>query len=90
MPRSSNNANIDRREFITTTAVAAATALLPLASIAHAAPVENAVTGSKPLQDWTIDDMWNVYPRYADPIAYGRALAVNDVPTDPLQELLGG
>jgi hypothetical protein len=33
------------------------------------------------LADWHIDDMWGVYPRYAEPIAYGRP-ATDDAVAD--------
>jgi hypothetical protein len=59
----------DRREFIGA-AVAAAT--LPAASLIPAGPVAAAVAGPVPLSDWTIDDQWMGYPRYAEPIGCGR------------------
>lgn len=59
----------DRREFIGA-AVAAAT--LPAASLIPAGTVAAAVAGPAPLSDWTIDDQWMGYPRYAEPIGYGR------------------
>jgi hypothetical protein len=58
----------DRREFIVA-AGAIAVAYAPLAAMAQvAAPLAHPVL----LEDWTIDDMWGVYPRYSEPIGYGR------------------
>ena len=38
-----------------------------------------AAVAALPLADWTIDDMWGVYPRYAEPIGYGRAHVVREL-----------
>ena len=61
---------MDRRVFIGSGASFCAVSLLPM-------PVFGVPVGPAPtlLSDWTIDDMWGVYPRYADPIAYGCAPA---------------
>ena len=64
--------DIDRREFIGAVASSAAVVLVPQPSLVAAGPVAHAVTGPERLCDWTIDDMFGVYPRYADPIGYGR------------------
>jgi hypothetical protein len=66
---------IGRRELIGSVALVgggiAASAVVPWPQAALAAtPVE---AKPEPLSDWTIDDMWGVYPRYADPIDFGRA-----------------
>jgi hypothetical protein len=76
----------DRRQVLAGAASFAATALLP--SLIAAAPVESAVTGPERLTDWTIDDMFGLYPRYSQAIGYGRpsrepALAA----ADPLERL---
>jgi hypothetical protein len=59
----------DRREFL---GAAVATALLPATALIPAGPVAAAVTGPAPLADWTIDDQWMGYPRYAEAIGCGR------------------
>jgi len=61
----------DRREFIATAGAAAAVACLPIA-LAVAAPSVGETTPQAKLADWTIDDMWGVYPRPSEPIGYGR------------------
>lgn len=61
----------DRREFIVTAGAAAAAACLPVA-LAAAAPEVGETTQQAKLADWTIDDMWGVYPRPSEPIGYGR------------------
>jgi hypothetical protein len=65
---------IDRREFLGAAGGVFAAAFTPLASIVPAGPVAAAVSGPELLNDWTIDDMWGVNPRYADAIGYGRVL----------------
>lgn len=59
-------AALNRREFLAAAAAATAAASLPVPALA-AAPIDR----PQPLEDWTIDDMWGVYPRYAEPIGYG-------------------
>lgn len=81
MPRS-----LDRREFISMSSAAAAVALLPLPSLVVAGPVANAVTGPL-LNDWTIDDMFGVYPRYAQAIGFGRPAPEHVATTDTLDRL---
>lgn len=71
----------DRREFIGAATAFAATALLPL-SVAAAPPAAQALQAT--LSDWTIDDMWGVYSRYADPIGYGRPRGDRPVAVDPV------
>jgi hypothetical protein len=65
---------IGRRELIgSVTLVAggiAASAVLPWPGAAQAEAVEPT---PEPLSDWTIDDMWGVWPRYAEPIDYACA-----------------
>ncbi len=76
--------SIDRREFIAAAGAVAAVAALPLAASTRApersaaAAAANAAAAA-PLADWTIDDMWGVNPRYAEPIAYGRPHAARDL-----------
>jgi hypothetical protein len=62
---------IDRREFIVTAGAAAAVACLPVA-LAAAAPAVGGTAPQAKLADWTIDDMWGVYPRPSEAIGYGR------------------
>jgi hypothetical protein len=66
---------IGRRDFLAGSSVTLAAATLPtvLRLRASIEPVEQLGL----LDDWTIDDMWGVYPRYADPIGFGR------VPPEP-------
>ncbi len=40
--------------------------------MAHAASLPAAGAAAVLLDDWTIDDMWGVYPRPSEPIGYGR------------------
>ena len=63
---------MNRREFVGNVAVVAGgisvSAVVPWVSQPAAAVQPSPAT----LSDWTIDDMWGVYPRYAEPIGYGR------------------
>ena len=70
--KANEGSSLDRREFIVA-AGAIAVAYAPLAAIAQAeaAPPGSAAQPAL-LDDWTIDDMWGVYPRYSEPIGYGR------------------
>ena len=73
------SAALTRRELIAGAGAVAAATALPLGVLASAAPAPR-----QRLEDWTIDDMWGVYPRYAEPIGYGRRrdeplVAANDV-----------
>jgi hypothetical protein len=69
---------ISRRVVLGSAVAGAAVSMLPLpASLAAAA-----TAGPQLLTDWTIDDMWGVYPRYAEPIAYGRPWNDGDVAVD--------
>ena len=77
----------DRREFIGTVGATAAAALVPAASLVQAAPVATAVTGPELLSDWTIDDMFGVWPRYADPIPHGRPPIEDTTIGEPLDAL---
>ena len=75
---------IDRREFIAAAGAAAAVAALPLAAAARAADLPDTASvegapSAAPLAHWTIDDMWGVNPRYADPIGYGRPDTARDL-----------
>ncbi len=81
----SRGPKLDRREFVGTVGVAALTAFLPLTVSAQ---VPGRPTASpEVLSDWTIDDMWGVYPRYADSIGYDRAHDENNVAAEPLAAL---
>jgi hypothetical protein len=62
---------IDRRVFIGAGAAVCTVAALPLPALA-ASSADPAASTPNVLSDWTIDDMWGVYPRYADAIGYGR------------------
>jgi hypothetical protein len=75
--KANDAATLDRREFIVA-AGAMAVAYAPLAAIAHGEP---ALLAAQPvlLDDWTIDDMWGVYPRPSEPIGYGRPLGDGEV-----------
>ena len=68
--KTNDASTLDRREFIVAVG-AIAVAYAPLAAIAQGAP---APLAAQPvlLDDWTIDDMWGVYPRPSEPIGYGR------------------
>ena len=63
--------SLDRREFMVTAGAAAAAACLPVA-LAVASPAVGDATPHAQLADWTIDDMWGVYPRPSEPIGYAR------------------
>ena len=69
----------DRREFMGTVGATAVTALVPTvaAGLTTAGPATGEA-GQDLLADWTIDDMFGVWPRYADPIPHGRCLAADD------------
>jgi hypothetical protein len=62
---------LDRREFIVMAGAAAAVVCLPVA-FAVATPAVGEVIPQATLADWSIDDMWGVYPRPSEPIGYGR------------------
>ncbi len=81
----SRGPKLDRREFVGTLSVAAVTAFLPL-TVGARHPTKSA-SSPELLSDWTIDDMWGVYPRYADPIGYGCAHNEIDVVAEPLAAL---
>lgn len=63
---------VDRRQFVALAGGALTAALVPASSFAA---VASAVTGPELSTDWTIDDQWGAYPRYADSIGYGRPAA---------------
>jgi len=69
-----DGAGMNRREFVGSVALVtggiAVSAVVPGVS----PPAMAAQSPPATLSDWTIDDMWGVYPRYADPIGYGRPL----------------
>ncbi len=78
----------DRREFIGTVAVTTVATLVPTLAtgVTTTSPATaEAVQGL--LADWTIDDMFGVWPRYADPIPHGRILAEAAAPDEPLDAL---
>ena len=72
-----------RREFIATVGATAAGALAPTVATAFT----SADSGPAALLDWTIDDMFGVWPRYADPIPHGRPPTDLTAPGEPLDAL---
>ncbi len=62
---------VDRREFI-----CKATLVAGGIAVTAAMPWPGGRAAGEPLgsllDDWTIDDQWGAYPRYADPIGFGR------------------
>ena len=70
MSSSKSEVIFDRRMLLVATGAAAAVAYLPLAAFAGT-PAVGAETRQL-LEDWTIDDMWGVYPRPHEPIGFGR------------------
>lgn len=69
---------LDRR-----TLLAAAAACIPAAALIPVAPAT--VQIPKPLGDWSIDDQWSGYPRYADDVGPGKpanAIRLNVHPAD--------
>ena len=62
---------LDRREFIVA-AGAIAVAYTPIAVAAQTASLPAAGAAAVLLDDWTIDDMWGVYPRPHEAIGFGR------------------
>lgn len=65
---------LNRRRFMRAAGGTLAAAALPLTALGSARPPEPAAPSEK-LGDWTIDDVWGAYPRYADPIGHGRSVA---------------
>jgi hypothetical protein len=62
---------LDRREFVAAAAAATGASCLPLGFAARAIAGPRAEAGPR-VDDWTIDDMWGVYPRPSEPIGFGR------------------
>jgi hypothetical protein len=69
--RKEDASSLARREFIVA-AGAIAVAYAPLSALAQVEPATPQAATPVLLDDWTIDDMWGVYPRYAEPIGYAR------------------
>jgi hypothetical protein len=68
-----DGAGLDRREFIVA-AGAIAVAYAPIVAAVDVAATSAAGEGGPVvLEDWTIDDMWGVYPRPHEAIGFGRA-----------------
>jgi hypothetical protein len=63
---------LDRRGFLGGAGGAVVAATLPAWSLVPAGPVAAAVTGPELVGDWSIDDQWSGYPRYAEAIGGGR------------------
>jgi hypothetical protein len=68
----SQHHGLDRRAFVVSAGACVIAASLPALTIA--AVGDAAVTGAaaERLADWSIDDMWGVYPRPAQAIGFGR------------------
>jgi hypothetical protein len=67
-----NDPSLDRREFIVAVG-AVAVAYAPLVALAQTvSPAAPSAAAPAFLEDWTIDDMWGVYPRPSEPIGFGR------------------
>jgi hypothetical protein len=66
-------APLDRRQFLAS--VTLVTGGIAASCVVKWSPVRAADVAQPNvlLSDWTIDDMWGVYPRYAEPIGYGRS-----------------
>ncbi len=79
---------LDRREFIGTVGVTAVVALVPTVTptLTTTGP---ATSGAAPqlLDDWSIDDMFGVWPRYADPIPPGNSWPDDTDSGEPLNAL---
>lgn len=81
---------VTRRRFIGGMGGAAAVALVPVPAALRAAPAGAAGVPAERLTDWTIDDMWGVYTRYAEPIGFGRAqVEERAVAVAPMDEMFG-
>jgi hypothetical protein len=74
---------LDRREFLS---AAAATVLTPALSLVPAGPVAAAVSGPQLWADWHVDDQWSGFPRYGEPIGFGRRDAVARPQVHPADE----
>lgn len=81
--------NLSRREFLGTVALVGGgitvTALMPWPGAAQAATVVTPKVAS--LSDWTIDDMWGVYPRYSERIECGHHKMQSFAAADSLEAL---
>ena len=79
---------LNRRQFIGTVGVTAVVALVPTVTptLTTTGP---ATSGAAPqlLDDWSIDDMFGVWPRYADPIPHGNSWPDDTDPGEPLNAL---
>ena len=62
---------LDRREFVRSAGAVAAAVCLPV-TMAITAPAVGTEAPLATLADWTVDDMWGVYPRPSEAIGYGR------------------
>ena len=76
MSQTQDPTNMDRREFVGLTGTAVGAALLPLPTMLMATPSVEPMSQKDLLIDWTIDDMWGVYPRYSEAIGYGQPRAL--------------
>lgn len=67
------SANINRRDFLGGVALTAGGIAVSAAMPWLAAPVGAEQPTLATLSDFSIDDMWGAYPRYAESIPYPRA-----------------
>jgi len=75
---------LDRRRFMRAAGGTLAATTLPLTALAEALPTEASLRPER-LADWTIDDVWGGYPRYAEAIGHGRMVkAEAAVAVDPV------
>ena len=78
----------DRREFMGTVGVTAVSAFVP--AVASGLATTGPATGRaapESLADWTIDDMFGVWPRYADAFPACRPPVDDTIPDEPLHAL---
>lgn len=75
--------SLDRRRFVIGLAAGLATVKLVPAT-ARAAVAPGLAVSGETIGDWSIDDVWGLYPRYSAPIGFGRPrAAVPPAPADP-------
>jgi hypothetical protein len=75
---------VSRRVLMGAAVAASAVSMLPLPASVAAAVASPFGKSPERLTDWTIDDMWGVYPRYAERIDYGRPWTDVDVHIDAI------
>jgi hypothetical protein len=75
--------SLSRRELLSTAGAVAATVLLPLPA-ASSPPL--ATRGAR-VTDWRAEDVWGLYPRYAEPIDFARPRDAAVFEVEPLDAL---